>query len=106
MEAGAKTVLRFVALLSIFVLSLAAAPSPKGSLIDPDTSKLKCAEKCGITCAFEIVRPTKFAMCVARCMTTCEIGPNSDVAYSCTRNCVSSMSKFMTTTAKPSNSGM
>lgn len=108
MEASTNTVLRCVALLSMLVLSLAAAPSPQESVVIPDTIRtLICGKKCAISCGLDIVNPLKYVACFGLCMTSCKIGPNSDdVGYGCTRSCVSSMSKVMTTViAKLSISG-
>ena len=105
MEAGAKTVMRCVALLSMLVLSLATAASPQGS-VPAGKSILFCAKECAITCIRSIFDPPAYAACCGLCMTACKIiKPTSDIVYGCTRNCVNSMSKVLTTTAKPSISG-
>lgn len=101
------TVLRSVVLLGILVLSIAApAPVPapqESSIVVPNTSTITCAEKCVISCALNIFSPGKYAACIGLCITACKIQPTSNVAaYACTRSCVTSISKSITTTTKPS----
>lgn len=101
------TVLRSVVLLGMLVLSIAApAPVPaphESSIVVPNTSTITCAEKCVISCALNIFSPGKYAACIGLCITACKIQPTSNIAaYACTRSCVTSISKSITTTTKPS----
>ena len=95
------TTLRCVAVLNILMLSLAATSFSQESLIIPDRSKIICAPECRVSCAPVVFTPLKYKKCYNLCMTACENEPNSDVAHGCTRNCVNSMKKSMTTTVKP-----
>ncbi|KAK9948333.1 hypothetical protein M0R45_003914 [Rubus argutus] len=91
----------------MLVLSIAApAPVPaphESSIVVPNTSTITCAEKCVISCALNIFSPGKYAACIGLCITACKIQPTSNIAaYACTRSCVTSISKSITTTTKPS----
>ncbi|KAL6222222.1 hypothetical protein ACLB2K_005614 [Fragaria x ananassa] len=129
MEANPKTVLRCVAFLCMFVLSLAASPVPPPQ--DPfqdsklklhlNVKALKCAKRCALDCSMSLFSPVAYTGCFGLCMAACKLGklppggaaqqtadvkptaagdqPSSGL-FDCTQNCANAMSKVMTTNAK------
>lgn len=102
-----------------------ADPAPQDPIYGASKIRtLTCAKKCAISCALDLFKPAKFAACVGLCMTSCKIqdppapadvqatadtdgkpttsvqSTSVDPTHACTRTCVSSMSKVMTTNTK------
>nr|XP_011461932.1 PREDICTED: uncharacterized protein LOC105350731 [Fragaria vesca subsp. vesca] len=111
MEASTRTVLRCVGLLSMLVLSVAAAPAPHDSLVFPNSKTKSCAKKCGVSCIPSLEDPPNYVACFGLCMVACRLIPTTytdsgDVAYGCARDCVTSVSKVMTPVANISVSDL